>query len=67
MTRIGEGSKIVITGDVEQTDRKTLDNGLLDLKSKILKHNVPGMAACEFDTRDIRRHQIIEHILNMYS
>jgi phosphate starvation-inducible PhoH-like protein len=67
MTRIGEGSKIVITGDVEQTDRKTLDNGLLDLKSKILKHNVSGMAACEFDTRDIRRHQIIEHILNMYS
>ncbi len=67
MTRIGEGSKIVITGDVEQTDRKTLDNGLLDLKSKILEHRVPGMAACEFDTRDIRRHKIIEHILHMYS
>lgn len=67
MTRIGEGSKIVITGDVEQTDRKTLDNGLLDLKSKILEHRVPGMATCEFDTRDIRRHKIIEHILNMYS
>ena len=67
MTRIGEGSKIVITGDVEQTDRKTLDNGLLDLKSKILEHGVPGMAACEFDTRDIRRHKIIEHILHMYS
>jgi phosphate starvation-inducible PhoH-like protein len=67
MTRIGEGSKIVITGDVEQTDRKTLDNGLLDLKSKILEYNVPGMAACEFDTRDIRRHKIIEHVLNMYS
>ena len=66
MTRIGEGSKIVITGDVEQTDRKTLDNGLLDLKSRILKHSVPGMAACEFDTRDIRRHKIIEHILDMY-
>lgn len=67
MTRIGEGSKIVITGDVEQTDRKTLDNGLLDLKEKIQRHSVPGMAACEFDTRDIRRHKIIEHILNMYS
>jgi phosphate starvation-inducible PhoH-like protein len=67
MTRIGEGSKIVITGDVEQTDRKTLDNGLLDLTEKIQQHRVPGMAACEFDTRDIRRHKIIEHILNMYS
>lgn len=67
MTRIGEGSKIVITGDVEQTDRKTLDNGLLDLKQRILAHKVPGMAVCEFDHKDIRRHEIIEHILNMYS
>jgi phosphate starvation-inducible PhoH-like protein len=67
MTRIGEGSKIVITGDVEQTDRKTPDNGLLDLKQRILTHKVPGMAVCEFDHKDIRRHEIIEHILNMYS
>lgn len=67
MTRIGEGSKIVITGDVEQTDRKTLDNGLLDLTTRIEKFNVPGMKTCKFDTKDIRRHEIIEHVLNMYS
>ena len=67
MTRIGEGSKIVITGDVEQTDRKTPDNGLLDLKAKIQTNRVPGMTACEFDIKDIRRHSIIEHILKMYS
>jgi phosphate starvation-inducible PhoH-like protein len=67
MTRIGEGSKIVITGDVEQTDRKTPDNGLLDLKLRIEKFNVPGMKTCEFDTKDIRRHEIIEHVLKMYS
>ena len=67
MTRIGEGSKIVITGDVEQTDRKTPENGLLDLTHKIQKYSIPGMKSCNFDTRDIRRHEIIEHILNMYS
>lgn len=67
MTRIGEGSKIVITGDVEQTDRKTPDNGLLDLTSRIQRFSVPGMKTCEFDTKDIRRHEIIEHVLNMYS
>lgn len=66
MTRIGEGSKIVVTGDVEQTDRKTLDNGLLDLTDRIQKYNVPGMKACEFDTKDIRRHEIIKHVLKMY-
>lgn len=67
LTRIGEGSKIVITGDVEQTDRQTLDNGLLDLKNRIELNAVPGMAACEFEKKDIRRHHIIEHILNMYA
>lgn len=67
MTRISEGSKIVITGDVEQTDRRTPENGLLDLKQKIQQNKVPGMVACEFDTKDIRRHKIIEHILKMYS
>jgi len=67
MTRISEGSKIVITGDVEQTDRRTPENGLLDLKQKIQLNKVPGMTACEFDMRDIRRHKIIEHILKMYS
>jgi phosphate starvation-inducible PhoH-like protein len=67
MTRIGEGSKIVITGDIEQTDRKTLDNGLLDLKERISRNSVPGIKACEFTNKDIRRHEIIEHILKMYS
>jgi len=66
MTRIAEGSKIVINGDVEQTDRRTPDNGLLDLKDRIQKCPVPGLSICEFDTKDIRRHKIIEHILKMY-
>lgn len=67
MTRIGEGSKMVITGDVEQTDRKTPDNGLLDLKHKLQERDVPGIKTCEFTTKDIRRHRIIEHILKLYS
>lgn len=67
LTRIGEGSKIVVTGDVEQADRKNLDNGLLDLKARLEKYNVPGMKSCVFDNNDIRRHEIIEHVLKMYS
>lgn len=66
MTRIGIGSKIVITGDVEQTDRRTVDNGLLDLTNKLANSPVAGMVACEFEMRDIRRHRIIEHILRLY-
>ena len=67
LTRIGEGSKIVITGDIEQTDRRTADNGLLDLTSKLKYSPVTGIATCEFETKDIRRHKIIEHILKLYN
>ncbi len=66
MTRIGEGSKIVITGDVRQADRKNADNGLLDLKDKLQRKQIPGMVCCDFETGDIRRHPIIEHILDLY-
>jgi phosphate starvation-inducible protein PhoH and related proteins len=67
LTRIGEGSKFVIDGDTDQADRKSADNGLLDLVSRLKGNTVPGMIACEFDNRDIRRHRIIEHVLKMYS
>ncbi len=67
MTRIGQGSKLVISGDIEQTDRRTNDNGLLDLISRLEKHNVPGLSACKFELKDVQRHKIIEHVLNMYS
>jgi phosphate starvation-inducible PhoH-like protein len=66
MTRIGVGSKIVITGDIEQTDRKTADNGLLDLQNRLGKGVIPGLQLCKFELRDVQRHKIIEHVLRMY-
>jgi phosphate starvation-inducible PhoH-like protein len=66
LTRIGEGSKMVIMGDVEQTDRKTPDNGLLDLQHRLVMSPIPGLEVCRFDARDIRRHRIIEHVLLAY-
>jgi phosphate starvation-inducible PhoH-like protein len=67
MTRIGVGSKIVITGDVEQADRKTADNGLLDLQNRLGKGVIPGLQLCKFELKDVQRHKIIEHVLNLYS
>lgn len=66
MTRIGVGSKIVVTGDIEQGDRKNMDNGLMDLAKKLSNTDIPGFAFCEFEVKDIRRHKIIEHVLNLY-
>lgn len=67
LTRIGENSKIVITGDVEQTDRKKPDNGLMDLEARLLKYQVPGLELCKFDLRDVQRHSIIEHVIKLYN
>lgn len=67
MTRIGNGSKIVITGDIEQADRKTNDNGLLDLQNRLRKGVIPGLQQCHFELKDVQRHRIIEHVLKLYS
>jgi len=67
MTRIGVGSKIVITGDIEQADRKSADNGLLDLQNRLRKGVIPGLQLCHFDIKDVQRHRIISHVLNLYA
>jgi len=67
MTRIGEGSKIVITGDVEQADRNRGNNGLIDLCSRLEKGGVKGIAVCHLDNKDIQRHRIIDSVLRLYS
>lgn len=66
MTRIGAGSRIVITGDIEQADRSHGDNGLMDLVSRLDKNTVKGMAVCKLESRDVQRHEIITSILKLY-
>ena len=66
MTRIGEGSKIVLTGDTDQADRRIADNGLADILTRLKKGGVKGISLCEFESKDIQRHHMITHILKMY-
>jgi phosphate starvation-inducible protein PhoH len=65
LTRLGEGSKMVVTGDLAQADRMN-DNGLIDfcnlLSGKDLKH----IDLVEFDHRDIERHNAVKEILSIY-
>ena len=66
MTRIGENSKIVLTGDTDQADRRVADNGLADILTRLKKGGVKGISLCEFESKDIQRHHMITHILKMY-
>jgi len=67
LTRIGEGSKIVVTGDVEQTDKRKGDNGLIDLCTRLKTNGINGIVECELTTQDICRHPIIGKVLSLYN
>ena len=67
LTRIGENSKIVITGDIEQADRIKGNNGLADLCERLGEGGVKGIAVCDLDDRDIQRHKIISSVLTLYA
>jgi len=67
LTRIGDDSRIVITGDVEQGDRFGEKNGLLDLCTRLKKQARSGIGINYLDGKDIQRHPIIDTILDLYS
>jgi len=63
LTRIGEGTKMIITGDVRQSDRGK-DNGLTDFIARF--DGTPSIAVCHFDKDSVERHPVITDILRMY-
>lgn len=67
LTRIGTNSKIIVTGDIEQTDKISTQNGLLDLANKFQKQKFDGLAVCELNSQDIQRHPIIKSVLKLYN
>jgi phosphate starvation-inducible protein PhoH and related proteins len=67
LTRIGVDSRIIVTGDVEQADRATSNNGLMDLGKRLQATGIKGLALCQMTAKDIQRHPIIERVLALYS
>lgn len=66
LTRIGENSRMIITGDLRQHDRGFETNGLKDFVDRLEARGSDGLAVCRFDTGDVERHPIIEEILGIY-
>lgn len=67
LTRLGEGTKIVVTGDTQQTDRKQKDNGLLDFQRLVADYeSCRYVAGVEFGGKDIQRHPAVAEILKIY-
>jgi len=67
LTRIGDGSKMVVTGDLEQMDKQFMsDNGLKDFINRLSKTQSEMMVSVEFDSRDIQRHPVVKEVLSLY-
>lgn len=63
LTRIGEGCKIVVTGDPNQSDIKGL-NGLVDALDRL--KGVPNLGIVRFWKEDIVRHPMVSYIESCY-
>ena len=65
LTRIGFGSKVVITGDSTQKDLpKDVTSGL-DVAIKIL-NKIDGIAVCNLTSKDVVRHPLVQKIVKAY-
>jgi phosphate starvation-inducible PhoH-like protein len=66
LTRLGENSRMVVTGDLNQADRPS-ENGLLEFCSLYGRGGDYRMIAmAQFGTRDIERHPVVREILSIY-
>jgi len=65
LTRLGFGSKAVITGDITQVD---LPRGMQSGLSHAIRvlDNVPGIHITRFSSRDVVRHPLVQHIVEAY-
>lgn len=66
LTRIGEGSKLVITGDLAQHDRGYESNGLKLFIERLTKYSSDRIKLIQFDHHDIERHPVVDEVLRMY-
>ena len=65
LTRIGFGSKVVVTGDATQKDLPKGTTSGLDVALKVLK-KVEGISICELTNSDVVRHPLVQKIVQAY-
>ena len=66
LTRIGENSRMVITGDLDQHDRMDEINGLADFLDKYRRNRSHSISSIEFDKEHVEREDVIKDVLSIY-
>lgn len=67
LTRLGENSRMVITGDLDQHDRHDEINGLADFLDKFKGCRSSSISSIEFNKDDIEREEVIKEVLDIYA
>lgn len=65
LTRIGFGSKVIVTGDASQKDLSPGTTSGLDVAIRVL-HGIEGIAFCKMSSRDVVRHPLVQKIVKAY-
>lgn len=65
LTRIGFGSKVVVTGDSTQKDLPAGTTSGLDIACKVLK-NIDDISICNLTSKDVVRHPLVQKIVKAY-
>jgi phosphate starvation-inducible PhoH-like protein len=69
LTRIGNNTKMIVTGDLKQHDRGFSENGLSDFLDLIKRYehaNLKHIAISRFDLVDVERHPAVIEVLKIY-
>jgi phosphate starvation-inducible PhoH-like protein len=66
LTRIGYGTNLSVTGDLQQHDRGFVNNGLKDFLNRLNNSKASGIAICKFETAHVERDQIVAQVLSVY-
>ncbi len=66
LTRIGEGTRMLVTGDLAQHDRGFEKNGMKDFIERLERRGSEALAVARFLSADVERHPVIEEILDLY-
>ena len=65
LTRIGFGSRVIVTGDMTQKDLPPDAVSGLDVAAKVLRH-IDDIAFCELTAKDVVRHPLVQKIVSAY-
>lgn len=65
LTRIGFGSKVIVTGDASQKDLPQGSRSGLDVAERVLK-NIEDIAFCTLTSKDVVRHPLVQKIVKAY-